>query len=424
MPRGRRTSQRAISPRRKRAFQAVSAGTDYGHQARYFLGLISMKQIRPTAKAAVAPAQTNAQTQQTVAPPNYKPAIDVFKQVTDLPPDTDDHRHVIDLSWMAIGRLFYEMEQYEQAADAYGHVQRESPEFDTMLYELAWVYVRLGDVQRAERAHRESRSRWPTRSSPYVGNGTLLRADLLLRAGSFDKALQLYEGVRTQYDPMRSKVEGFLDSTTDVGVYYEKLSQQQLDALDQNEALPPLAVRWAREAEDGPAAFAVIDDVNQCRTLIKQSNDLIDKLTVLTNAANRVRAFPELEAGEEAALGLLNRVSRARLQIAHGLDDDEKDRRRSPRSFRADPRAASRALMASIGDMPTTSGEFETRDSVGRQQWNTVSQSLSARNLEIDQLQALVNGLQPHAARRRPEGGRARSDERPAFHDRAGYQRA
>ncbi len=370
------------------SFQAVSAGTEYGHQARYFLGLISMKQIRPTAKAAALPAQTNSQTQATVAPPNYKPAIDVFKQVTELPPDTDDHRHVIDLAWMAIGRLFYEMEQYEQASDAYGHVQRESPEFDTMLYELAWVYVRLGDVQRAERALEVLQVADP--SSPYVGDGTLLRADLLLRAGSFDKALQLYEGVRTQYDPMRAKVEGFLDSTTDVGVYYEKLSQQQLDALDQNEALPPLAVRWAREAEDGPAAFAVIDDVNQCRTLIKQSNDLIDKLTVLTDAANRVRAFPELEAGEEAALGLLNRVSRARLQIAHGLDDDEKD---PVGAQLAQTRAQRRALMGAIGDMPTTSGEFEARDSVGRQQWNTISQSLSARNMEIDQLAAIVNGL-------------------------------
>jgi len=368
------------------AFQAVSAGTEYAHQARYFLGLIAMKQIRPL--AAAAPSQTNPQTQASVAPPDYKPAIDVFKQATELAPDTDDHRHVIDLSWMAIGRLFYEMEQYDQAADAYGHVQRESPEFDTMLYELAWVYVRVGDVQRAERALEVLQVADP--SSPYVGDGTLLRADLLLRAGSFDKALALYEGVRTQYDPMRAKVEAFLDSTTDVGAYYEKLSQQQLDALDQNDALPKLAIRWAREAEDGPAAFAVIDDVNQCLTLIKQSNELIEKLTVLTDASNRVRAFPELEAGEEAALGLLNRVSRARVQIAQGLDDDEKE---PVGAQLGQTRAQRRALMAAMGDLPTTSGEFEARDSAGRQQWNSVSQSLSQRNLEVDQLQAVVNGL-------------------------------
>jgi tetratricopeptide (TPR) repeat protein len=342
---------------------------------------MALKQARPSAPPPGASGQA-------AAPPNYRPAIDVFAQVTQLPPDTDDHRHVIDLAWMAVGRLFYEMEQYQQAADAYSHVSRESPEFDTMLYELAWVYVRLGDVERAERALEVLQVADP--SSPYVGDGTLLRADLLLRAGAFDKALQLYEGVRTQYDPMRAKVEAFLDSTKDVGVYYDKLSQQQLDALDQNEQLPPLAVRWAREAEDGPAAFAVIDDVNECKTLIKQSNALIERLTVLTNAANRVRAFPELEAGEERALGLLNSVSDARLHVAKGLDDDEKD----PVGAELNQvRQQRRAMMGYIDAMPISSGEFAARDEVGLRQWNTVSQELTKRNLEIDQLQAVVNGL-------------------------------
>ena len=44
----------------QQAFQSIPAGTDYAHQAKYFLGLISMKQIRP-AGAAAAPA--------TAAPP-------------------------------------------------------------------------------------------------------------------------------------------------------------------------------------------------------------------------------------------------------------------------------------------------------------------------------------------------------------------
>ena len=222
---------------------------------------------------------------------------------------------------MAIGRLFYEMEQYEQASEAYSKVGRDSPEFDTMLYELAWVYVRVGDVQRAERALEVLSIADPT--SSYIADGTLLRGDLLLRAGAFDKSLELYQAVRTQYDPFREKVEAFIDSTKDVSVYYDKLSQQALDALDVNEQLPPLAIRWAREAEDGPAAFAVIDDVNQCKTLIRQSQRLIEKLMALTNASNRVRAFPELLAGETKALGLLNRLTRARLELAHGLDGVE-----------------------------------------------------------------------------------------------------
>jgi hypothetical protein len=289
---------------------------------------------------------------------------------------------------MAIGRLFYEMEQYQQASEAYAKVGRDSPEFDTMLYELAWVYVRLGDVQRAERALEVLSIADP--SSPYVGDGTLLRADLLLRAGAFDKALQLYEGVRQQYDPMRAKVDAFMEQTQDVKVFYDKLSQQQMDTLDQSEQLPPLAIRWAREAEDGPMAFAVIDDVNQCKTLIRQSSMLVDKLTALTDASNRVRAFPELAAGEEKALALINRISKARVAIAKGLDGEEPE---AVSGELADVRKQRRDLMGMMDQLPTESKDFIDREQQGVRQWNTLSQELTRRNLEIDQLQAVINGL-------------------------------
>jgi tetratricopeptide (TPR) repeat protein len=362
-------------------FQNVANGTPFTHQSRYFQGLIVMKQAQ-----ANAPVSTGTGTAPVRV--SYKAAIDAFKVVTDLPPDTDEHRHVIDLAWMAIGRMAYEQEQFQLAREAYSKVGRESPEFDTMLYELAWVYVRLGDVQRAERALEVLSIADP--DSTYLADGTLLRADLLLRAGAFDKALELYTTVRTQYDPIRQKVEDFLGSTNDVAVYYEKLSAHLLDTLDVNSEIPPIAIRWAREMEDGPLAFAVIEDVNQCKKLIKESELLIEKLNALMGASNRVRAFPELLAGEELALGLINRLSKARLEIAKGLDNEE------PGSLGGDiaqVHEQRKKLEGDVGNLPATSSDFATRDQQGRQQWNAVSQKLTASLQEIDQLQAVVNGL-------------------------------
>src|SRR5262249_42526098 len=117
---------------------------------------------------------------------------------------------------------------------------------------------------------------------------------------------------------------------------------------------------------------------------------LIDKLTAITDAANRVRAFPELAAGEEKAIGLINRISRARLELARGLDDVE------PGDLGGEignVRNQRRQLMGTLGALPTNSAEFSDRDVQGMKQWNTVSQELSRRNLEVDQLQATVNGL-------------------------------
>jgi tetratricopeptide (TPR) repeat protein len=359
-------------------FQNVGPNTPYTHQARYFQGLIVMKQ----SQASTAPGPNGAP-----AKVSYKAAIDAFKIVTDLPPDTDDHRHVIDLAWMAIGRMAYEQEQFQLAREAYSKVGRDSPEFDTMLYELAWVYVRLGDVQRAERALEVLSIADP--DSTYLADGTLLRADLLLRAGAFDKALELYTTVRTQYDPIRQKVEDFLGSTTDVAVYYERLSAHSLDLLDSNSDIPPIAIRWAREMEDGPLAFAVIKDVQECKKLIKDSEILVEKLNALIGASNRVRAFPELLAGEELALGLINRLSKARLEIAKGLDSEEGNLSGDIASVHEQRKR----LEADIAGLPLTSSDFAERDQQGKQQWNAVSQKLTASMQEADQLKAVINGL-------------------------------
>ncbi|HLM75329.1 MAG TPA: tetratricopeptide repeat protein, partial [Polyangiaceae bacterium] len=367
--------------------KAVLAGVDptseYIHQARYLLGVCAVKEATPPPK----PLQ-EGEAPPPVPPSRYAAAIDLFGRVTQLPPDTADHKRVIDLAWLAIGRLFYETDQWNQAVQAYNHIDRTSPEFGAMLYELGWVYVRLGDVDRAQRALEVLAIADP--NSQNIADGLLLRADLMLRAGQFEKSLKVYEGVRSKYDPMRERVDAFLGQTSDPAVYYDKLSEAELNALDNTALLPPLAVQWAREAEDGPSAFAVIDDINQCRELIKQSNDIIEKLTAVLHSPNRVRAFPELKAGEEKALSLLNRIGVARLALGQGMDDVEGG---ALSGEIAGWRGKRRSLEKRLGIIPVSEGDFQERETQARRQWNTVSQALQRLNLQVDTAQATVNGL-------------------------------
>jgi hypothetical protein len=267
------------------------------------------------------------------------------------------------------------------------------------------VYVRLGDVERAQRALEVLAVADPNGQN--IADGSLLRADLMLRAGQFDKSLKVYDGVRTTYDPMRAKVDAFLGSTSDPAVYYDKLSQEQLDALDSSSLLPPLAVQWARDAEDGPAAFAVIDDVNQCKELIKQSNEMIEKLNAVLSSPNRVRAFPELKAGEEKALSLLNRIGLARLSLGQGMDDVDD----GPLSGEiASWRAKRRSLEKRLALLPATEADFQERDNQATRQWNTLSQALQRANLQVDTLQATINGLR-RVLREGPAVGNVRTPQ-------------
>lgn len=381
----------------KAALGTVDDKSEYAHQARYMLGLIAVKEATPAALAAAAAGPDEASA--PVPPARYAAAIDLFNRAAQLPPDSAEHRRVIDLSWLAIGRLLYETDQFTRAVQAYNHVDRSSPEFGTMLYELAWVYVRLGDVDRAQRALEVLAVAEP--NSQNIADGSLLRADLMLRAGQFDKSLKIYEGVRGIYDPMKAKVDAFLGSTSDPAVYYDKLSQEQLEALDSSSILPPLAVQWAREAEDGPAAFAVIDDVSQCRELIKESNELIERLNAVLSSPNRVRAFPELRAGEEKALTLLNQIGLARLSLGQGMDDVDG----GPLSGEIGSwRAKRRSLEKRLALLPANEGDFQNRDEQALKQWNAASQGIQRLNLQVDTLQATVNGLR-RVLREGPQSG-------------------
>jgi predicted nucleic acid-binding Zn-ribbon protein len=103
-----------------------------------------------------------------------------------------------------------------------------------------------------------------------------------------------------------------------------------------------------------------------------------------------VKAFPELQSALEKVLAPLNQLSHARRILALGMDDVAG---RAVGSGVTTPRAARRALMSRVGQMPASEGDFQRREESGKRQWDQLSQALQRLQLQADSLQALVNGL-------------------------------
>ncbi len=362
------------------ALTGVAADSQFNHQAHYLLGVAAM--LRAT------PPDLDKKNEERVPKGRYDQAIERFRDVTKLAGDTSEHRDVIDMAWLAIGRLMYETDQLTQAVDAYNRIARDSSEFGTMLYELAWVYVKLGDYTRAQRALEVLAVAAP--NSQDVADASLLRGDLMLRAGQFEKSLKVYESVHGTYETMRERVDKFLGASNDPGTYFDVLSADPLE-LESGTQVPSLALKWAREGEDGPTAFAVIDDVAMCRRLIKESNEMIERLNAVLASPNKIRAIPGLKSGAERGLGLLNALGLARLKLGHGLDGtDASGMSQELRQVRAQRKA----LEDRLGAVPVTAADFTSREVAAKRQWNKASQELKRIELEIDTLQATINGLE------------------------------
>ncbi|MEO7037073.1 MAG: tetratricopeptide repeat protein [Polyangiaceae bacterium] len=372
----------------KSAVNAVPVGSDYTLQAQYLLGVVLMKEtLAATPKAPAAPAAPPG-AQAPAAPPDtrFTQTIEQFRKVTRMPAATAAGRHVVDLAYMAIGRLFYETDDYVEASEAYSHVDRGSPEFATMLYELAWVYVRLGDFERAQRALEVLTITDPNNLE--LADGSLLRADLMLRAGEFQNALGLYKDVSGHFDPIRTQLDDFLKSTNDPAVYYDKLTAD--DAGSTDDKLPKVVLDWAKDQAQDEHVFGVIDDVTRSRALIKDSRKLASKLSAVLSVSSRVKAFPEIQVQLQQVLSLANKLTRARGSLAEGMDDVANN---NVGGELATVRSQRRALMKRLGWMPVTENDFSRRDESGDSQWSKASQALQELTIEADKLGAIVNGL-------------------------------
>jgi tetratricopeptide (TPR) repeat protein len=357
----------------KNAVAAVPPGSEFALEGQYLYGVILTKEELGQTAANTPGAQ------------RFAPAIDQFRKVARMPATTNAQRHVVDLAWMAVGRLCYEAEAYPEAAEAYSHVSRQSAEFSTMLHELAWVYVRVGDFQRAQRALEVLSIADPDDLD--IADGSLLRADLLLRSGEFDKALTLYRSVRGRFDPIRDQVDHFIQTTADPASYYDRLTADP--DVQTDDKLPPLALAWAREQAEDENVFGVIDDVNRSRELVKQSRRLAARLNGVLAVPTRAKAFPEIRAALEHTISLMNKLGKARVSLAQGIDEKAGDVSGELASVRQERRS----LMKRLQGLPVTAAEFEERDDAGVRQWNQVSQSLQELTVEADKLRAMVNAL-------------------------------
>jgi tetratricopeptide (TPR) repeat protein len=377
----------------KNAVNAVPAGSPYTLQAQYLLGVVMLKEAlaaTPAAPVAAPAAPVAGATPAAPTPPpdaRFVQSIEQFRKVTRIPASTPEQEHVVDLAWMAIGRLFYETNNYLDAVEAYSHVGRNSPEFSTTLYELAWVFVRLGDYSRAQRALEVLTITDPNNLE--LADGSLLRADLMLRSGDFQNALNLYRNVRDHFDPIRKSVDDFLASTSDPAVYYDKLTADEATMATETK-LPKVVMEWAREQAEDQHVFGMIDDVTRSRDLVKRSRKLAVKLDAVLSVPTRAKAFPELRNGIQYSMSLMNKLAKARVTLAEGMDDAGDA---NPGGELGRVRSERRGLQKRLGWLPVTDGDFLRRDDVGDRQWNKTSQVLQSLTVEADKLAAIVNGL-------------------------------
>ena len=213
----RRVDQGRLEQARK-GFIAIPSGTEFSLRAKYFVGTIHTLRGE------------------------YLDAIAAFHGVLGQEPANEQERQVVELTYLALGRLYYETEQLEQALEAYRAVEQTSSHFAEALYELAWNYIRMGDAVQAERALELLSVAAP--DSPLNADGKVLRGDLLARTGRYDEAEAVFDEVRDTFGPIRDDLALKRQDHPDLHAYFRRVVRENLDPFDIDDFIPESARRW------------------------------------------------------------------------------------------------------------------------------------------------------------------------------------
>ena len=357
---------RGIDPPRleaaRRGFLSIPDGTDYSLRARYFVGTIHILRAE------------------------YEDAIAALRKASDATPLNEAEAETLELTYLALGRVYYEIGQLEQAADAYSAVSQGSQRFDTALYELAWTYIAMGDAVQAERTLEVLSVAAP--ESPLNAEGKVLRGELLARSARYNEAEIVFEQVRAQFGPITAELDRTRVAHPDLPAYFQSLVRENLDGFDMNDFLPASARPWVRVEGEYERALEMVADLSEAKQLVRETDELAARITAALDAPNGLAVFSDLRRQRERTTALRNRLAQLR-----GAYLDEEARALGSRAGSArvtQVRARRKTLQGEVAEMPTQTEDFVERDFERLAQYRTLEGELQALRVEILGLEARI----------------------------------
>jgi len=344
----------------RKGFLAIPSGTEFALRSKYFVGTIHTLRRE------------------------YPDAIAAFRGVLDLQPANEEEREVVVLTYLALGRLYYETEQLEQAIEAYRAVERTSPRFDEALYELAWTYIRMGDAVQAERALELLSVAAP--DSALNADAKVLRGDLLARTGRYEEADVVFDEVRATFGPIRDELERRRREHPDLHAYFRGVVRENLDSFDIDDFLPEEARRWIELEGDYQRALEMLADLSEATQLVRDTDELAQRITAVLSAPNGVSVFSDMRRQRERTIGIRNRAALLRVAL---IDEEAIGRGRNSGEV-ARVRARRQELEAAVRKMPVETEDFAERDLEDLDEYRRAERDLQRLRVEILGLEARI----------------------------------
>ena len=343
------------------SFQSVKEGEDYYAQSQFFIGVIYTRKQ------------------------DLQGAIGVFEGLMKMNAETPDQRRILNLARLNLGRLFYQSGQLERAAEAYESVPPTSDLYDQALYEIAMVYIKMGDPTKAERSLEVLSISNP--ESALIPDAKILRGNLLLRVGKFDEAFGLFKDIGKQFQPVKDELDQIIREHPDPEEYFHELVRTNLETFDAKSFLPPLAISWIKKSATTERGVQVLNEISLCKDVMEDNDKLVAKMKFVLEGDGKVNAFPLLKAGKARAIQIENRLTQLMKKM---LAYQESLMPGGGKGQLAQLQQEMAQLEELVDDLPISPEEFAAREKKSKENFNKLAQALAMMEARVDQLHAKI----------------------------------
>jgi len=296
-------------------FAEVPRTSEYGFQAEYFTAVVY------------------------VAQKDLGRATQTFAALIERQPRSNDDRRVIELAQLALGRLYYEREQPSKAIDSYLLVDRKSDLFDEALYEVAWVYVKGKQFDKALRALELLALTDPTSSKlPTVrileGNLRIrkaqnIRAEAIMGVvgakdrpqDEYAKAENTFIETHDTYASPHDELAKIIEANSDPQQFLAQITGRASKTFQVNATMPEVAASWVRQEPDVERVVAIEGDLGDIQGNISDAEHTIERLEAALSSPARVNLYPTLAGKRNRANEGQEELLRSRMRL---IDEEDK----------------------------------------------------------------------------------------------------
>lgn len=273
----------------RESFNKALVDPEYTNLARYFIGV------------------THA------AEKNYDAAKASFQQIVANPTVVNPRdEEVIDLAYIALGRVAYENADLEGAIDFYARPPRNSPHFDRALWEMTWVLIAKKNYLAAKRNVEIFLMEDP--DPEFEADARILLADLSLRLGEYEEAQVDYQELLDRFRPVKAEMDDFVAKQGDLQAFFGTVVEDELRGIEP-EFMPPLVEKYVADSPTMQATKQVLSDVRAVSVDVDDSLRMLDEISARLNSSTRIQSFPTLADGMSRGIELDARIVETRREL-------------------------------------------------------------------------------------------------------------